>query len=1001
MEEMALFLRYIFLLSLPNLSSETYFLHLPPLSSIEKDEQQILMRGEEQNVPGHGQSRPPALDHILEFDHLPPDTSRGNEVPPSTPTQSKEVFLSEKQPSTPSLAPVSDTAIAATSDNGEDHPGNSAGSSSSASASMGNKSKLHDKLEERQAKIYELSHFLYSVHKNMRTLPVAPLITELGSELVSALNDAANFGKFKDPELLSYAADITARFSDEPASAAALADKDYLSVLEGVLKTNIPSSSSPDVRSIILGAWCDAAHAVRNIAEASAETARTVARETELVKLIIHRIEYDEPGPSPHVHHSVGALANIARHGNIFKTYIRKHGGIPAVAAHAKHNTAAKVRFESLRFLSEFSTCPKWIPHIISESVIVPLLMVIAEEESMEIASEAATFIGNMASDDAARDEIIKEQGVIIITNRLEKWGRSLPGTLVLDFKYTPDDESLPLELLRAIGNLCYENDRAARTVVDGFALMALISGYDENASGALDGDMKKQLKDEALRGLLVLARVGHNFTVETMRQIGIRIRHDSVLGRSTNYLFDLMEKMKNTLAEEEKIPQTTEELGRAAEKYTVEPRDVVYKSEADSLLFSEAGQESKQPPTADPKPERYIRVQRPDKNSTDLIPQAEMVDSTGSTLFSQAHKIMPSLNNRMANLGQDSMSSSSSNSVTSNETEYGVPPHGSSGSRRRRRMSATFNESGVRSGPARTSKSTGHRPTRTINISTSSAADTLDEMEEDHYRIGSVLGRGAFATVYLAKNLLTGEFVAVKRLLPPVADTAEGQEKSEQAARKVVKEQRITRKLQHKNVVSYKGCFFGERGELNLIAEYVPGWSLSDHLIQIGKFPEHMVARITRQIVDGLEYLHGEGVVHRDLQPSNLLVNPSGVIKITDFGVSSASDVQSITQGTVVGGGGAWYVTPEIILNEPRGKPVDIWALGCTVYELACGRRPYYNLEHSKAIIQLAKDRHPPIPSRFSYNLEKFIKKCWIWEPEKRPTVAELRELDFLKYIV
>lgn len=952
----------------------------------------MIMNGEEQNVPGHVQSRPPTLNHIPESDYLPSHSSSDGETSPSTPNQPKEGSLWEEQLSNRPLGNSSDRAISARSDKAHARPGSSAGSSTSTFTSMGSKSKLIEKWDEarRPATVFELSTFLYSVHKNVRTLPSTPLITELGPELVVALNDAANFEKFKDPQLLSYAADIMARFSVEPRAAAVLAEKDHLSVLEGVLKTNIPSPSSEDVQAIILEAWCDAAHALRNIAEVSEGTARAVARKPGLVKLIILRVEYSRPGPSPHIHHCIAILANIAGHGNIFKQYIHKHGGLSAVASHARQNNPPKVRFQSLRFLTEFSSSPKLIPDIIFESVIVSALTAISSEKSVEIASEAATFIGNLASDGVSRDEIVKEQGVIIITNRLQKWGRSLPETLVLDFKYSPDDGNLPLELLRAVGNLCYENERAARTAVDGIALMAFISGYDENASGTLDADMRKKLKEEALRGILTVARAGDNFTIETVRQIGNRIRQHSALGRPNNSLFDLLEKMKDATSEEEKVPQTTEELGRASENYAL---DLAYESEANKPLFSEGVRDNNQ---ARP----LLRVKRPDTPSPDFIPQAQVLrkrgaDAAGSArshLFSDANQILQNMNKRVANLSQTSTSSSNSNdssrgSSTPNDSEYRTPPHSPSRSARHRRTRV--------SGPGlgRASKSAGRRRPGAA----ASAADTLDEMEDDHYGIGPVLGRGAFSTVHLAKNLLTEELVAVKRLLPPVGDTREDRRKSELAARKVVKEQQITRKLQHKNVVSYRGCFFGELGELNLIADYVPGWSLSDHLIQTGKFPEHMVARITRQIVDGLEYLHGEGVVHRDLKPSNLLVSPAGLIKIADFGVSSAQDVQSITQGTV---GGAWYVTPEMILDEPYGKSVDIWALGCIAYELACGRRPYYNLEHVRAMIQLAREKQPPIPSGFSYKLAKFIKQCWKWEPEKRPRAAEVRELDFLKYI-
>jgi serine/threonine protein kinase len=218
-------------------------------------------------------------------------------------------------------------------------------------------------------------------------------------------------------------------------------------------------------------------------------------------------------------------------------------------------------------------------------------------------------------------------------------------------------------------------------------------------------------------------------------------------------------------------------------------------------------------------------------------------------------------------------------------------------------------------------------------------------------------------------------------------------------AARRALKEQRIWDGLTHRNVVAYKGCFFGEEGELNLVAEYIPGWSLADHLSQINKFPEHLVARITKQIVDGLDYLHREGVTHRDIKPANILVDPSGVIKLTDFGVSSALDVPTMTGNTLVGT--PHFIAPEMIEGRPYNKSVDIWSLGCTVLELATGRRPYHDLRAHEALFRIAQDRKPPpIPAAVSPTLRDFLKTCWVWDPEKRPLTAHLKRHPFLAKI-
>lgn len=149
--------------------------------------------------------------------------------------------------------------------------------------------------------------------------------------------------------------------------ATATSDYDHsasFSVSKAVLERNIPSSGDHNVRASIGKSWSNAAYDIRNIV--SEESGRIAAWDTKLVKLLVDRIEYHGPGPSPHIHHCVDALVNIARHGDMFKRHIHNRGGLSAVAALAHQN--------------------------------------------------------NMASDVAGRDEKVKKQGVFAISNRLRRW---------------------------------------------------------------------------------------------------------------------------------------------------------------------------------------------------------------------------------------------------------------------------------------------------------------------------------------------------------------------------------------------------------------------------------------------------------------------------------------------------------------------------------------------------------------------------------------------------
>ncbi|KAK4529481.1 hypothetical protein CCYA_CCYA01G0338 [Cyanidiococcus yangmingshanensis] len=294
-------------------------------------------------------------------------------------------------------------------------------------------------------------------------------------------------------------------------------------------------------------------------------------------------------------------------------------------------------------------------------------------------------------------------------------------------------------------------------------------------------------------------------------------------------------------------------------------------------------------------------------------------------------------------------------------------------------------------------------RPVRAVAGSFQSSGRTvtmrpLAGMSTDHFytvdtfELGQVLGRGGYGVVYMARNVRTNEIVAIKSF--HAVDSGHTLCTVDPRA---FKEQRLWKRLRHENIVEYKGSFIGEKGDLNLVIEYVDGWSLAEHLAQFNEFHEPLVREITRQVLHGLAYLHTHGVTHRDLKPGNIMVNQNGVVKITDFGVSSCVDLQTAGSGhTMVGT--PWYIAPEMIEGRPYDHSVDIWSLGCTVLELATGRRPYHALNGMAALFRMVQDKMPPIPSDLSSECASFLRACWVWEPNQRPNAVDLLKHQFVR---
>lgn len=146
---------------------------------------------------------------------------------------------------------------------------------------------------------------------------------------------------------------------------------------------------------------------------------------------------------------------------------------------------------------------------------------------------------------------------------------------------------------------------------------------------------------------------------------------------------------------------------------------------------------------------------------------------------------------------------------------------------------------------------------------------------------------------------------------------------------------------LDHPNIVKYYYTDISSDGQgVDIVLEFVPGGSIRSLLDKFAAFDERLVKIYTRQMLEGLKYLHINGIVHRDLKCANVLVDNMGVIKLSDFGASkrivqdynNELDEGSLSKSVK---GSPYWMAPEVIKRTGHAKPADIWSLGCCVLEM------------------------------------------------------------------
>ena len=255
-------------------------------------------------------------------------------------------------------------------------------------------------------------------------------------------------------------------------------------------------------------------------------------------------------------------------------------------------------------------------------------------------------------------------------------------------------------------------------------------------------------------------------------------------------------------------------------------------------------------------------------------------------------------------------------------------------------------------------------------------------------YRLAERIGNGAMGIVWRGVDERLNREVAIKQLiLSPLLPADE----AEEAVARCLREGRIAAKLHHPNAIGVFDVVDAD-GTPWLVMEYLPSASLAGELADNGPLPVAEVARIGQQIAAALAAAHAAGIVHRDVKPGNILLGHDGSVKITDFGISRATDDVTVTKTGLIAGTPA-YLSPEVAVGKDPSPASDVYSLGSTLYAAIEGEPPFGLSENTLGLLHaVAAGRINP-PQR-SGALTPVLIALLAPNPEDRPSAVRVREM-------
>ena len=254
-------------------------------------------------------------------------------------------------------------------------------------------------------------------------------------------------------------------------------------------------------------------------------------------------------------------------------------------------------------------------------------------------------------------------------------------------------------------------------------------------------------------------------------------------------------------------------------------------------------------------------------------------------------------------------------------------------------------------------------------------------------YSLDREIGRGGSGVVWLGRDEVLGRQVALKRIgLLPGADSTD--------LARAEREARLSARLNHAHVVGVFDVVTDPESDARwLVMEYVDGLNLGQLVQMQGRLSPDEAGPLLWQATDALVAAEASGIVHRDVKPSNILVDRNGRVKLTDFGIARISTDPALTQTGMVTGSPA-YLAPEVATGGRGDEAADVWSLGATAFHVLAGRPPYEVGDHVLGALYRIVNEEPPRLDDAGW-MAPMLEGTMVRDPARRWTMEQVR--DFL----